>query len=421
RNPIHPSASSSAVTPKSKLLGTMKSSPSIKITAALAMIMTYPAALDAQTIGIRVGDSVHVDIETIPTQQFWLTGSSDLAAWTKHTFVDHSTTLDLGPPASGSRFFKLDPLYGQLSWSAADNMPVARDQFTGGVIDGKLYLFGGNGNPDGVNLSRLDIYDLKTGEWTRGADYDFGIEELSSAVVGGKLYVFGGYAGGPTRINLCYDPGSDTWSETAPKPTQIQWATVVAWGEKILVLGGDQGDDLGSVTVIEAYDTTDNTWEELTNLADPSEHFGAGVHEDILYLVGGGISESLTIHNGVLRFDLKNGLWLPEMNDLLSHPIVATYSSACPIVNGKLIIGGGLTTADGSFTVTDIESDLVGSDQITVYDIENNTFSHNAPLPESFNSHLFLLAGDKLLSLGGKIAPGSDVLTSRMIIGTFSK
>jgi N-acetylneuraminic acid mutarotase len=52
-------------------------------------------------------------------------------------------------------------------------LPVARDQFTGGVIDGKLYVFGGNGNPDGINLERLDIYDLDTGQWSRGADYDF--------------------------------------------------------------------------------------------------------------------------------------------------------------------------------------------------------------------------------------------------------
>ncbi|MCX6878551.1 MAG: hypothetical protein NTW21_32765, partial [Verrucomicrobia bacterium] len=421
RNPIHPSASSSAVTPKSKLLGTMKSSPSIKITAALAMIMTYPAALDAQSIGIRVGDSVHVDIETIPTQQFWLTESSDLAAWTKHTFVDHSTTLDLGPPASGSRFFKLDPLYGQLTWSAADNMPVARDQFTGGVIDGKLYLFGGNGNPDGVNLSRLDIYDLKTGEWTRGADYDFGIEELSSAVVGGKLYVFGGYADGPIRVNLYYDPSSDTWTETAPKPTQIQSATVVAWGEEILILGGKLSDELGYATVVEAYNTVSNAWRVVTHLPDPSIWFGAGVHENILYLIGGAIRESFTLHNKVRRFDLITGRWLPEIDGVLPRPILAMYSSAQPIVNGKLIIGGGITTVNGGFAVTDVNSDFQISNLITVYDIQSNTISYNTPLPEPFDDHLFLLAEDKIFTLGGRIVFGSDVPTSRMIIGTFSK
>ncbi|MCF7674242.1 MAG: hypothetical protein K9M97_02770 [Akkermansiaceae bacterium] len=404
----------------------MKSHPIFKIITALAVIMTFPAALNAQSIGVRVGESVHLDIDTIPTQQFWVTESSDLSNWSKHSFVDRSTTLDLGPPTGGSRFFRLEPLYGEIAWTQADDMPIARDQFTGGVIDGKLYLFGGNGppNPGGSNdLSRLDIYDLKTGEWTRGANYDFGIEELSSAVVGGKLYVFGGYANGPTSVNLCYDPGSDTWSETAPKPTQIQAATVVAWGSEILVLGGSRGDQLSEVTVIEAYNTITNTWRVVTDLPDPSFAFGAGIHEDVLYIVGGVVPATFTLHNKVRRFDLSSGVWLPEISGLLPHPILSMYSSACPVVNGKMIIGGGWITVDGSFTITDIDRDIVLSDIVTVYDIQNNVISHNTTLPEVFDDHLFLLVEDEIFALGGRVGP--DVFdsepTSRMIIGTFSK
>jgi hypothetical protein len=301
-------------------------------------------------------------------------------------------------------------------------MPVARDQFTGGVIDGKLYLFGGNGDPDGINLNRLDIYDLKTGEWSRGADYDFGIEELSSAVVGGKLYVFGGYANGLTRVNLCYDPGSDSWSETAPKPTQIQAATVVAWGNEILVLGGSRGDELSAATVVEAYNTGSNTWRAVTNLPDPAFMFGAGIHENVLYLVGGVDGDSFAAHNRVLRFDLDAESWLPEINGILPRPILAPFSRACPIVNGRMIVGGGFTTIDGGFTPTS-ESDFTRPERVAVYAIASGTLGYNTPLPEAFGDHLFLLAEDRLFALGGKLGElgGSETRSGRLMIGTFSK
>jgi len=395
---------------------------SIGILGTVAFLATLPSALGAQSVAIhhdRSANKITVAVDTVPTQQFRLTGSADLTAWANLAFVDRATTLDLGPPAADPLFFKLDPLYGQLAWSATSNMPVARDQFTGGVIDGKLYLFGGNGDPDGVNLSRLDIYDLTSGEWTRGADYDFAFEELSSAVVGGKLYVFGAVG---ARVNLCYDPAVDHWSQTAPKPTQIQAATVVAWANEILVLGGSRGEESSAVTAVEAYNTTSNTWRLVTDLPDPAFMFGAGIHENVLYLVGGLNEESFAPQNRVLRFDLVDGIWLPEIVGILPRPILAPYSASCPIVNGKLIVAGGFTTLDGGFTAIN-ESNFTRTDLVSVYDIASNVLSFNTPLPEAFGDHLFLLAEDKIFALGGKLGPldDSEVRSSRMVIGTFDK
>lgn len=400
----------------------MKSNPPLGIVAVLAAVLAFPVDLDGQTIGIRMEDSVHIDVDTIPTQQFWLTESADLVGWSNHTFVNRSMTIDLGPPVAGSHFFRLDPLYGQITWSATSNMPVARDQFTGGVIEGKLYVFGGNGDPDGFNLNRLDIYDLNTGVWTRGADYDFGIEELTSAVVGGKLYVFGGWAGSPVRVNLCYDPASDTWSETAPKPTQIQVTTAVAWGDEILTVGGFRGEGADPATAVEAYHTVSNTWRLVTDLPDKSELPAAAIHADVLFVLGGADRQTQTAYNKVRRFDLRNGTWLPEIEGILPHPILATYSSACPVVNGKLIIGGGLTTVHGGFSFTNLNTEIVRSDLVTVYDTQSNSFSQNTPMPEVFSDHLFLLAEDKIFALGGRVGPVvSEEPTSRMFIGAFEE
>ena len=86
------------------------------------------------------------------------------------------------------------------SWEAATSLSTPRDQFTGGVIDGNIYVFGGNGLPDGRNLKSTEVFDPETQIWTYLADNENnngqGVEELSGAVVDGKLYVFGAYGGG---------------------------------------------------------------------------------------------------------------------------------------------------------------------------------------------------------------------------------
>lgn len=394
----------------------------MNIITVLASALIFPAALVGQTIGIRTDGNIQIEVDTVPTQQFWVSESADLTNWTRHTFVDRTTTIDVGLPIANSQFFKLESLYGQLTWSKTADMPVARASFTGGVIEGKLYIFGGNG-ADGSNLSRLDIYDLQTGEWARGADYEIGLEELSSAVVGGKLYVFGGHADTLVRVNLRYDPVSNAWSETATKPTQVSLVPAVVWGDEILIVGGDQGDEIPHATEIEAYDTQLNSWRHVTDLPERVLRPGAAIHEDVLYIIGGIDLETLTAYNRVRRFDLVNETWLPEIEGILPYPLIPVYTSACPVVNGKIIIGGGITTASGSFSISNIETDPVVSGALTVFDTETGGFIQNAPLPELFDGHIFLLVKNEIFALGGNpsLSPDSDGISSRMFIGGFDE
>lgn len=493
----------------------MKANHAHQVLAGIAAGFAVIAASNGQTIGIRVDGNVHLDVDTPPAEQFWVTESPDLVNWTQHTFVDHPASVDCGPPGSAKHFYSLEPLYGSITWTQLPDMPVARDQFTGGVINGKLYVFGGNGDPDGVNLSRLDIYDLETGAWTQGTDYAFGIEELSGAVVGGKLYVFGGYAGHRIRVSLCYDPETDSWTELPARPTEAQAGKVVVWGQEILALGGmflDEENPEGRTSAVEAYDTVGNSWRFVTDVPYDMDHCGFAICNDVLYLVGGLDGRSMRHLNVICRFDLKAESWLPEIEGVLPHPIFVPFSSACPVVNGKMVMAGGLTSEHGGFTewiydlhlvsvedasdipdsgaqlvviariltddtlrfrafdslgqialdkaesdfpehsaeieslrqqlaslweqetltadqkraIFDVVVSITGqtpvllSDLVTVYDIEENTFSHNTSLPQSVTEHLFLLGEDQLLLLGGQIAPyETDTLTATMFSGAF--
>jgi Galactose oxidase, central domain len=157
-------------------------------------------------------------------------------------------------------------------------------------------------------------------------------------------------------------------------------------------------------------------------LPDASEIPAVAICEDVLYVIGGANRQAQTAYNKVWRFNLKTLVWLPEIQGTLPYPILATYASACPVVNGRLIIGGGMTTVHGGFSITNIEAEIVRTDTVTAYDTHSNSFSQNPPLPEVFGDHLFLLVEDKLFAIGGRNDPllSSEVPTSRMFIGTFA-
>jgi kelch-like protein 2/3 len=122
------------------------------------------------------------------------------------------------------------------NWEAVTPLNTPRDQFTGGMINGKIYVFGGNGDPNGFNLKSTEVYDPATNQWSYVADNEHnggnGVEELSGAVVNDKLYVFGGYGGysqgvyGEFNFVEEYNPANNVWTSKAPKPTTTSGARI---------------------------------------------------------------------------------------------------------------------------------------------------------------------------------------------------
>jgi len=132
-----------------------------------------------------------------------------------------------------SILFGFNPVLAEpnATWQVEPSMAVARDQFAGGVIGQYLFVFGGNGNPGGVNLKSTEAFDIEGGEWSFRADNEhndgWGVEELTAAVADGRLYVFGAYGGtapdgyyGVFNFNEMYDPVTDTWTTRRKNPRQ---------------------------------------------------------------------------------------------------------------------------------------------------------------------------------------------------------
>ena len=66
----------------------------------------------------------------------------------------------------------------QNAWVPENGLLSARDQFSGGVIDGKIYVFGGNRNPDGFNLKSTEIFGPANHLWRFKANNENNIGEV---------------------------------------------------------------------------------------------------------------------------------------------------------------------------------------------------------------------------------------------------
>lgn len=81
--------------------------------------------------------------------------------------------------------------FGQ--WQAAAPMPTARSGIAAAALDGRIYVFGGEG-PNGT-FDETAVYDPTTDTWTTAAPMPIALHGLGAAVVDGVIYVIGG---GPT-------------------------------------------------------------------------------------------------------------------------------------------------------------------------------------------------------------------------------
>ena len=125
------------------------------------------------------------------------------------------------------------------AWQAVTPLNVARYQFTGGIVDGKIYVFGGRGTR---NLKSTEMYSPESNKWSAKASNQYAVEELTGAVVNEKLYVFGARGGGNpyAALNFVeeYDPVTNTWTSKAPKPASVSGAPAVPYNGEIYLFGG---------------------------------------------------------------------------------------------------------------------------------------------------------------------------------------
>lgn len=101
-------------------------------------------------------------------------------------------------------------------WTVMNQMITARSFFASGVIDGVIYVAGGN-SADLIELDSAEVLDPKKGSWRRIASMGTNMASYDAAVLNGKLLVTEGWLW-PFFVSprgQVYDPITDNWESMA--------------------------------------------------------------------------------------------------------------------------------------------------------------------------------------------------------------
>jgi N-acetylneuraminic acid mutarotase len=115
-------------------------------------------------------------------------------------------------------------LNGGQTWERMPNLPLPLNHISKAVFNGKIYIIGGQEghNETLVTSPTVQIWDSVTGTWSVGAPMSHGRSHATGAtlVIDGKIYLFGGQEFHRTSLAtiIAYDPQTDSWAEAGNIP-----------------------------------------------------------------------------------------------------------------------------------------------------------------------------------------------------------
>lgn len=298
-----------------------------------------------------------------------------------------------------------------VTWQTVAPSPFGRAEAQGGVVNGKLYVFGGLylGNGKILGTTRSDVYDPATNRWTRLKDAPDKITHAATVVVGQTIWVIGGFYGddGPAVKKVWkYDTTRDVWTRGPDLPHSRGAGGAALLGNTIYYFGGNGYDRTWSSGSTWALDVTNlgAGWTSRAAMPNPRNHMAGAAVTGYVYAVGGqhGQSKTQVAQRDIHRYDPVADSWekVAEFPTVRSHINAATF-----VLNGKIIILGGETGHD-----TNIRN-------VTAFDPLTNTTYEMSPLPEGRSTSVAGVLPD------GRIitATGSTPLPGRTTyLGTIS-
>ena len=196
------------------------------------------------------------------------------------------------------------------SWSLGADVPWVGGSASSALINGKVYLAGGITGSSTITSNA--VYDPIADSWTTLAPMPVGRNHAASATDGNRLYIFGGRGPGSGGGNtvaegfddvLIYDPATDSWEtsfdpgSTIPPLPQKRggMGKAVYFGGEFYVMGGettDTGTDAVAGDVynrVDVYNPITQTWRQDQNMLTARHGIFPVLHNESIYLPGGGI------------------------------------------------------------------------------------------------------------------------------------
>ncbi|GER26043.1 galactose oxidase/kelch repeat superfamily protein [Striga asiatica] len=169
-------------------------------------------------------------------------------------------------------------------WTVMKKMITARSFFASGVIDGMIYVAGGN-STDLFELNSAEVFNPVNGLWRPVSNMRSNMSSYDSAVLDGKLLVTEGWFW-PFYVvprGQVYDPITDSWGSMAIGLRE-GWtgSSVVIDGRLFVVTEHER-------TKVKVYDSGSDSWESVDGPVLPEEickPFKVGSWGWEIYVVG---------------------------------------------------------------------------------------------------------------------------------------
>ncbi|XP_005915595.1 kelch-like protein 31 [Haplochromis burtoni] len=186
-----------------------------------------------------------------------------------------------------SNFCRYDSRFN--AWIHLSNMIQRRTHFSLNTFNGLLFAIGGR-NADGVQAS-VECYVPSSNQWQMKAPMEVPRCCHGSSVIDGKILVSGGYINNAYSRSVCsYDPSTDTWQDKSSLSTPRGWHCAATVGDRGYVIGGSQLGGRGErvdVLAVESYNPHSGQWSYCAPLHTGVSTAGISILNSKIYLLGG--------------------------------------------------------------------------------------------------------------------------------------
>jgi N-acetylneuraminic acid mutarotase len=232
------------------------------------------------------------------------------------------------------------------SWTQVASMTSPRASHGCVVLDGKLYVVGGDG-PSFQVLDTAEVYDPQTDGWQPLAKMTTTRAAFGLVAVGGKIYAIGGWDGASELESVeAYDPQLGSWALVASMSGKRMQHASVALEGKIYTIGGF-ADGVGTLDTVKVYDPQADSWQQMASMPQGRTAHAAATMGDKIYVTGG--ESQMNSVNSAFVYDSKVNAWTQLANMGIRRQLHASAA-----VGSKLYVFGGRSNAGETLNSVEI-------------------------------------------------------------------
>ena len=283
-------------------------------------------------------------------------------------------------------------------WAEVAAMPVPRVSAVAAAVGSRIYVYGGYSSEPGFDGKRVDVYDIPTGTWSRGADAPLSLTTYQTVPLGNRVALIG-------PRSYLHDPAAGTWTLIAPPPLPSSSTVTGAgpWtrsdGSIDVVAVVDPGSAYVNATLYR-YTVAGNAWSAIgTFEKGPITSYEVAIAGNTLYAIGGYgggsyLRNTIAVDLAALRY---HTLRASLADGVINHSTV--------VLAGKVYVVGGYNRAGGKHSVQ-------------VVDPATESISAGPSLFASRYSAATAVAGGKLYVMGGTLAGSSSTSSNSVAVLT---